>query len=134
MRVILILLIAVFAGCATITNPDGTTQKQTFTGFVRADVERARDIAKASDDVAGLACAEAILKKLPATDAQSLNPNGAFSGFMVAREVRRRVDKGVDPEIHNACAVLVLDAEETLVRLGLRIVPGGGLAAPLMGK
>lgn len=101
--------------------------------LVREDVQRAMEIAIATQDAAGQACAGAILNHLNAAAATTIpTPNGAFSAFMEARELRRKFSAGSDEGIHNACAPLILDAEITLTKLGLKAVPGGGSAGSLL--
>jgi hypothetical protein len=121
------------SGCATGSGPLGGTGER-LAKFARADVERAREIAAAAKDSAGGACADAILKHLPDGGAAALAPSGAFSVFMQAREARRKVGAGVDEEVHNTCAPLVLDAQQTLLKLGLMAVPGGGAVRGLLGR
>lgn len=131
--IIMMLALAVLlTGCAsTLPGLDGGSD---FGKLVRSDVERAKKIAVAAQDVAGAECAEAILAKLPAEGAAAQTPLGAFSTFMLAREARRGVNAGVDEQVHNKCAVLVNDAAVTLAKLGLLAVPGGGAAGKLLGR
>ena len=117
-----ILSLPVLVGCATLPAQ--------FRDLAGTDVQRGLDIAKAANDPAGIACAEAILKHLPAEVAAPA-PTGPFSAFMAARELRRTATTGIPEAIHMACAVLIVDAELTLGRLGLAIVPGGGLLRAL---
>ena len=113
------------AGCAA----SGAVEK--FREITRADVQRGLEIATAAKDPAGEAGAAAILAHLPDDATVSPAPAGAFSTFMAAREVRRKAQTGIPEAIHAACAVLILDAELTLGRLGLAVVPGGGLVRAL---
>ena len=103
-----------------------------FADLTREDVQRAFEIAQAAQDVAGMQCALEILAALPDADHTRLAPNGVFSTFMAAREARRRVSGGVPDAVHHACAVLVLDAQQTLLKLGLTAVPGGGVLGGLI--
>src|SRR5438128_534839 len=132
MRAALIVVVLILcAGCATA--PGALTGTVTdIAKFTRADVQRGLEIAIASNDAAGMACAGALLKILPDGASATLMPSGAFSLFMTGREVRRKVSAGVDEGVHNACAPLILDTETTLAKLGLIAVPGGGVLGGLL--
>lgn len=95
------------------------------------DVTRALEIARAANDPAGAACAMALLEHV-AQQPTIPTPLGAFSTVMFAREARRRLGAGVSESVHNACAPMILDAEETIAKLGLMAVPGGGIAGKLL--
>lgn len=135
--VLTLLTLALVAGCATATpqlpTAQAPAQMPDLGTVVRADVQRALEIAQAAQDPAGVACASALLAHLIDRPAPQ-PPAGVFSAFMVAREARRRVDRGVGEEIHNACAPLVLDTAITLGKVGLGLVPGGGLLPKVLGR
>lgn len=125
-RLAALVLVTVVAltGCASGGLGD---LKDRVVKFERADVERGRAIAAAANDQAAVGCADAVLKTLPeASVAPALTPIGVFSAVMKAREVRRKVSAGIDEGVHNACAVVILDAQQTIMKLGLMAVPGGG--------
>jgi len=119
------LVLVLATGCAS-SGLDGLRQ------FTRADVQRAHEIAAAANDVAGVNCAQAILDAMPEVAAPELHAAGAFSAFMKVRELRRRVSRGIDEDVHNACAPLVLDAQKTILKLGLSATPGGGVLGGLI--
>lgn len=116
-RATVVLLAAVallFTACATLT-PD-----------LRADLVRAKEIAEAKGDRAGVACMEAHMKalnaKVPMPEAV-----GPVSVYMKAREIRRSEP---DEDVAFNCARLRLDALKFLYRLGSMF----GLAPPLPGR
>lgn len=127
-RVMLVVLAGLLAGCATSPLSPGMD----LGGFVRADVERAVAIATAANDPAGVACGLAILAALPAETVTTPPPIGAFSTFMTVREARHRIDAGIPESVHRACAVLVLDAQQTLLKIGAMAAPGGGAVRGLL--
>lgn len=128
--VVAVLAAAVaFSGCGSVV-----TARDAVGGLVIADVERAREIAFQAGDAAGVECADAILEHLAPLAAAEQTPIGVFSSFMKGREVRRRLGGGIDEEIHRRCASLVLDAEQTLLKLGLIGVPGGSAVRGLLAR
>lgn len=127
--VLVLSALVVSSGCATSGMLKGDLSK-----LVRADVEAAHGIAKESNDAAGVACMEVLLKHIPTSAAVSTTPAGAVSAFMLVREARRKRSAGIPDDLHNACAPLVLDAEETILKLGLLALPGGGLAGRALGR
>lgn len=95
-----------------------------------ADAQRAREIAALAQDPDGVACATAIATWVAGQPAMNaLAPNGILSAYMLGREAHRGVQGGIPSEVHRACAVLVLDAQQTLIRLGLMAAPVPGLGA-----
>lgn len=131
--VILLVLVIVLAGCATTAPPSTVAEaKARLTEVVRADIIRGVEIATAANDIAAMACGNAILDALPPEGAASLTPIGVFSTYIAGRELHRKVTAGVDEKLHIACAPLILDAEQTLVKLGLIAAPGGGALGGLM--
>ena len=128
---VLLAAALVVTGCASAASGI-TGAKGEVLAFAKADLERARAIAVAADDVAGVACATALLKHVPDGGAAVLEPSGVFSVFMKARALRRTLSAGVNEEIHIACAPLILDAQVTVAKLGLMAVPGGGVLGGLL--
>ncbi len=116
MKIVISLFMLMFiTGCATVASQ----KVQEITG---PDIDAAIALAKAGNDPDGLACWEAIKAVMPATGTVHIEVKGAASAVQAARNVRRGVQAGVDPVVHKNCAVVVLDAEQTAARLGLRIV------------
>lgn len=119
MKLAIAFLMLCLSGCATIAAVGGA-KLQEITG---PDVDAAIELAKAGGDADGLACWEAIKAAMPATGAASIDVKGVASALQAARNVRRGIQAGVDPAVHRNCAVLVLDAQQTALKLGLRVAP-----------
>mgnify|MGYP001577497748 FL=1 len=93
----------------------------------RADAQRAVEIAEHGlPDPAAVACARAILAAVnQRIDAPSPpTPNGALSGAIAVRKLRRAVQAPSDETVKIACAPLVLDAEVQIIKIGRRFVQG----------
>ena len=94
----------------------------------RADAQRAVEIAEHGlPDPAAVACARAILAAVnQRIDApEPPRPNGALSGAIAVRKVRRKIEASPgDEAVKIACAPLVLDAEVQIIKLGRRFLPG----------
>ena len=84
-------------------------------------------IALAQDDPDAAACYTAILKSQDGKRTVDVKIEGPVSAFQKARNLRRGLDAGIPPDVHRKCAVLIVDARRTLVRLGLRLT---GLPLP----
>ncbi len=126
MRAALATLLILLTGCSSATPLLRATV---------ADAERASQIAAAHNDVAGVACAEAI-KAVALKDAAAppLEPAGPLSAYMMGRQLHRRLAAGMDESVKIACAPLIVDAEKLLMKLGLAAAPGGGIAGSLLGR
>lgn len=110
----LIALLFIMSGCAAVV-------KQQLAALTRSDVETALLLAK--DDSDATFCYVAILETLPERDeVVSLEAVGPLSTFQKVRNLRRGVTADIPAEVHRNCAVLVLDAQRTVKRLGLRIL------------
>jgi PBP1b-binding outer membrane lipoprotein LpoB len=118
MRNVILLVCILFAGCAGVASKVGQSKLQEIT---TADVDAAIEMAKAGNDQDGLACWMAIKAVMPATGVAQIDVKGAASALQAARNVRRSVQAGVDPVVHKNCAVVILDAEQTALKLGLRL-------------
>lgn len=105
-------------GCATVAGVAGKNLQLVTT----ADIDAAIVLAQQSNDADGLACWQAIKSAMPAgADSVQIEVKGVASAWQLGRNARRGVDAGVDPAVHRACAVLVVDAEQTAGKLGLRV-------------
>ena len=114
--VVLTLAVLVFiaSGCAMVV-------KQQLAALTRSDVETA--LLLAADDSDAVFCYAAILETLPeGGEVVSLESVGPLSTFQKVRNLRRGVTADIPAEVHRNCAVLVLDAQRTVRRLGLRIL------------
>ena len=123
MKIVLIIyaMLLVLAGCSSAI-PIGHA-------FDPVDVASALQIAIDTNDQDGLDCVNAI-RLLPTYP--PLDPKGPLSLFMAAREIRRNLEAGPDKAVRRACAPLVLDAEETVLKLGISATPGGGFFGGLL--
>ena len=109
-----VVLVFALGGCAYFV-------KQQLASLTRADVETAMVLAQ--DDPDATACYTAIMETLP-KEGVSLVPDaaGPLSAFQKVRNLRRGIAADIPPMVHRLCAVLVLDAQRTVRRLGLRIL------------
>lgn len=104
-------------GCATVAGVAGTQIKQVTV----EDIDAAIELARIGEDADGMACWQAVKAAMPAGGgAATVKIAGVASGWQAARNVRRGIQAGIDPVVHRACAVLVVDAEQTAGKLGLR--------------
>lgn len=119
----LVLLAVLVTGCARVAT------------IAKDDAVRAGEIAAAFGDPDGEACAAAVVEFVRSQPAPAkIAPVGAFSAFMFARELRRVRQGGIPSAVHRACAVVVLEAEETIIKLGLKVAPVPGLGALVPGR
>ena len=110
-------IILIFGGCSVLpekvlqAGPTGSNR------FEAPDVDAAIEIAVQAKDSPGEACYRAIRKHIePEVRAQ---PVGPVSTYAAARIRTREARAGLDPEIRQACAALILDASTFASRLGL---------------
>ena len=103
----------------------GCTVSQDLRDYTAGDLNAA--IALAQDDPDATACYEAILKVQAGKTTLDVKVEGPVSAFQKVRNLRRGLGAGIPPEVHRKCAVLVIDAQRTLMRLGLRLT---GLPIP----
>lgn len=125
MRILIALVVLFLSGCATVAGIGGKNLQVITT----KDVDAAIALAQQSGDADGLACWQAIKAAMPAdgTTAQ-VQIDGVLSAWQEARNIRRGIQGGIDPTVHRTCAVLVVEAEQTLAKLGVR---AGFLAKPV---
>lgn len=112
----LVFLAQAMFGCASVAGVAGKHVEL----LTAADIDTAIQLAKDGEDADGLACWEAIKALAPTGGPVLVKVDGAASAIQSARNVRRGVQAGIDPEIHRKCAVIVVDAEQTAGKLGLR--------------
>ena len=123
----LVLMLAVSA-CASVGGISNPFAKQ-VQPIVAADVAAALAEATAANDTAAVACYTAIsnyMASIPNGGTTAIS--GVLSGLEAARILNSQVSAGIPSNIHQACAVIVLDAQETALRLGL---VGAGLGKPI---
>jgi hypothetical protein len=129
MKVLLMsILVLGISACASVGGISNPFAKQ-VQPIVAADVTAALAEATAANDTAAVACYTAIsnyMASLPSGGTATIN--GALSGLEAARILNSQVSAGIPSNIHQACAVIVLDAQETALRLGLT---GAALGKPI---
>lgn len=103
----------------------GCAFSQGLRDYTAGDLKAA--ISLAEDDPDATACYKAILKSQDGRTTVDVTIEGPVSAFQKARNLRRGLDAGIPPDVHRKCAVLIVDARRTLVRLGLRLT---GLPIP----
>lgn len=130
---IVLCALVILTGCATLGDGQVDLPKGALE-FTRADLEAGQAIAKANGDVAAVNCTTALLAKLPPDGKVALATKGPFSAYIAGRQALRKFDQGIDEAVHLACAPLILDLEKRLVRLGVIVLPGGGIAGKLLGR
>lgn len=110
-------LAVLLPGCATVAGIAGT-QLQLVTA---ADIDAAIELARIGEDADGMACWQAVKAAMPAGAATAtVKIAGVASAWQAGRNARRGLQAGIDPVVHRNCAVLIVDAEQTAGKLGLR--------------
>ena len=112
---ILISLISL-SSCASFNGSDTG-----LIDFARSDVEKALAIAESGGDEIGANCWRAVLDNYEPLPELTIGEDigGAASLLQRARLVRIRVDDGIPSAIHVNCAPLAVDAQRTVLRIGL---------------
>jgi hypothetical protein len=115
--------------CASAqSTPTPEAAAQSVSSITGADLDAAVGIATANGDTIGAACYTALKKHLGEAPAQPAVA-GVFSAFEVARTKVNTFAAGVPQDVHIACAPVVLDAQATLLRLG--VISAGAKLLPL---
>ncbi len=118
-----ITLVAVMfgAGCSLIdSKPDLKDDPlSVFNKIVTADVDQALLMAQEDNDLEAMACYPVLKKYVSRGPAGVAQVKGAISLYQKARKIRHKVSSGVPQELKNACAPLLLDTEQFLLRLGV---------------
>ena len=142
MRILYIIGIVLFlSGCAGF-RPVGISGDlkedpvDTFSAFVREDVNKARWLATAANDRPAMVCYEELLNWIDETADQKqrlvnaesgfdpdihLQGDGIVTAYQRARNLRRRIQKSVPEEVKIACAAMVYESKSFLTRLLFRI-------------
>mgnify|MGYP001591743830 CR=1 FL=1 len=123
---ILLALVIGLVGCATVPIEQGGTGLSALQTFTKADLAQASAIATAGGDTIAAACYDALNKHIGAIQERPAI-KGVFSLYETARLGIAKIRGGVPQDVHVACAPIVLDAQHTLIRLGLI---GSGLPIP----
>ena len=125
------MLVIFSVGCASVPADQVSGESSPLARlrmFTKADLTQASAIATANGDTVAAKCFDAINTHLDTIqDAPQLRIKGAFSLYETGRIGIAKFKGGIPSDIHNACAPLVLDAQHTLIRLGLI---GTGLPIP----
>ena len=109
-----VILMLGLSGCAAAVN-------QRLAALTRNDVVIAMVLA--ADDPDAVLCYTAIMETFPDGDeGMSIEPVGPLSAFQKVRNLRRGITADIPAEVHRNCAVLVLDAQKTVLGLGLRVL------------
>lgn len=110
------LMLIGLAGCSTQLVQGEAKSKLAVVTMEDLDVAIAS--AQAENDPQAVTCYTEV-KAWVNSHPSGTSVKGVFSAFEAARLVRRRVDLGIPESLHNACAPLIVDANVTLVKLGL---------------
>lgn len=113
----IVLLVLLLAGCAT---GGEAVLKAGTTGAVRfqaADVDAAIAIAVQAKDAVGEACYRAIRKHVD--QEFKIETVGPVSAYAASRVRIREARAGLAPDVHIACAPVVIDAGVFASRLGI---------------
>lgn len=122
---------------------DQTTEPaQKLSTLTNADLTAAAAISTANGDIAGANCANALNdwltsitpKAAPEVKTAIIGPASAFAEARVhvqkAQGIVDQIKLGLPPTVHIACAPVVLDAQQVMIKLGLAI--GAVKVAPLV--
>ena len=124
---VIIVPLLLLGACTTPQGGTTTDPIQGIAEFAKADLEAAKVSAVAHEDYSA-DCWQALLDMLGEDRPAPTDIKGVFSGVQAARNVRRAVQGGVPEAVHKACAVVVLDAQQTFNRL---LLMAGGSVIPL---
>lgn len=114
------------SGCATaqlpaqpMPSPAQDVKAETSLAQVTiADIDAAIVIAQAGGDTDNVACLQQI-KLWLGNPKPAPSIVGPISAFAATRVGVSRIRSGVPPEMHRACAVIIVDANQVLLRLGI---------------
>lgn len=121
MKNLIIILLVLLSGCATIGEQvlkAGTTGAIRFTA---EDINAAIVIAQNAKDVLGETCAKSLLPyTTPGVEPET---KGIVSVYMAAREARKALKAGLAEDVKVACAPLIIDSASFARHLGIVLVP-----------
>lgn len=111
------------SGCATAQLPMPTPAQDvkaetSLASVTAADIDAAIVIAQAGGDIDNVACLTQI-KLWLGNPKPAPSIVGPISAFAATRVGVSRIRSGVPPELHRACSVIIVDANQVLLRLGL---------------
>lgn len=116
------LAIPILAGCSAVS-----VLEKKAAALTLPEAQANLDLALAANDVDGILCFTAARDDLARKAAAS---GGTSNGYPALWESARLARMGfgnlIPPEVHRACAPIILDAEKTAVSLGLYAAPAAG--------
>jgi hypothetical protein len=127
-----VLFIAVLLGACT-TNAEQLQEinanLMTNQAFVLSDIESARKIAIAHDDVLAEKCYDVLYVYIETAKVEFSSAAGAITAYQKARTLRRKAQAGLPDDVRMWCGALVSDSRRSLTgiasELGLKlIIPG----------
>lgn len=126
------LIISLLSGCALNSGEVKTIQTLTLT-----DAQNALAAAKSGGDTDAVACYTDLVNYLSSLPTGSTTTvTGALGALEQARLLNNQVSAGIPANIHKDCAIIVIDAQETALKLGLiggaskLSLIGGGVIKP----
>jgi len=120
----IILAGLLLSGCAgNIVTKAITSDDPDEISFVRKDLEAALASAKANDDQLGEMCWAAIIKKIEEPRTKT-NVVGALSAYQKARNVRRKLEGGLDTSLRIGCAPMLTESRKVIFSKLRKLAPG----------
>lgn len=140
---IVVLCVALLTGCASVSlpsHPQPTSLGEALAnvkGDLVIDLNAADAIAVAHGDVVAHACYPVLAKYVPGNGTPTVDQiKGVFSAFEEARATRMKIEgqvsMGVPSELKLACAALLMDEQQFILRLAA-IAGGSTVGVPGLG-
>jgi hypothetical protein len=140
----LVILTLAFSGCASIALPSHPQPQSlgealaNVRGDLVIDLSAADVIAVAHGDVVAHACYPVLAKYVPGNGAPTVDQiKGVFSAFEEARATRLKVEGqvagGIPTDLKLACAALLMDEQQFILRLAA-IAGGSSVGVPGLGS
>lgn len=110
----------IVSACASNTPPNGMAGDplKVIHSLALEDVQSALLDARAHNDRVAAMCYAKLIEVIDEASLDSAGPAGVVSAFQRARDVAQQATDGFVPQdVNISCAPLVLDAQQTLVRL-----------------
>jgi hypothetical protein len=143
-KLLAVLSLSLLSGCATVSLPSHPAPQSlgealaNVKGDLVVDLAAADAIAVAHNDVVAHACYPVLAKYLPGQGKPTIDQiKGVFSAFEEARATRlgieSRVSGGLPVELKLACAPLLMDEQQFILRLAA-IAGGSAVGVPGLGS
>jgi hypothetical protein len=143
-KLLAVLSLSLLSGCATVSLPSHPAPQSlgealaNVKGDLVVDLAAADAIAVAHNDVVAHACYPVLAKYLPGQGKPTIDQiKGVFSAFEEARATRlgieSRVSGGLPVELKLACAQLLMDEQQFILRLAA-IAGGSAVGVPGLGS